>query len=157
MPITTGASAVSQLSAPRDGGGRRSRLGRAAGPAAFAVGVGLASLALHLRDPHSPRSWGTCPTLLVTGYACPLCGGLRAVNDLTNGDLGAAFSSNALFVLALPALVMWWVWILRARWRGDALEWSAPLTRRGVMPVFVTVLLVFGVVRNLPVAHALAP
>ena len=28
------------------------------------------------------------------GFYCPGCGGLRAVNDLTHGDVGAALSSN---------------------------------------------------------------
>ena len=32
------------------------------------------------------------------GIWCPACGGLRAVNDLTNGDVLGAASSNLVFV-----------------------------------------------------------
>ena len=45
---------------------------------------------------------GLLPVALLTGIYCPGCGGLRAVNDLTHGDLGAAASSNLLFVVAAP-------------------------------------------------------
>ena len=46
-----------------------------------------------------------------SGIYCPGCGGLRAVNDLTDGDVGAAASSNLLFVVLLPLLVF-----LLGRW-----------------------------------------
>ncbi|MFI2707066.1 DUF2752 domain-containing protein, partial [Nocardioides sp. CER28] len=47
-------------------------------------GLGAATLALYLRDPHQRGSWGVCP-LSLAGIYCPGCGGLRAVNDLTHG------------------------------------------------------------------------
>ena len=62
-------------------------------PTALVGGLGLATLALHLRDPHDSYSWGLCPSS-VLGLACPGCGGLRAVNDLTNLRLADAASSN---------------------------------------------------------------
>ena len=63
--------------------------------------------ALHVRDPHVTHSWGVCPLYAVTGVYCPGCGGLRGVNDLTNGNLGAAASSNLLLVILAPvALVL---------------------------------------------------
>ena len=46
-----------------------------------------ATIALRLRDPHDSGSWGYCPWKLLTGLDCPGCGALRAVNDLTHGDL----------------------------------------------------------------------
>ena len=51
-------------------------------PALTIGGLSLATLALHLRDPHSSGTWGYCPSALL-GFSCPGCGGLRAVNDLT--------------------------------------------------------------------------
>jgi len=84
-------------------------------PLGTAAVVGLATAALRLRDPHRHGSWGWCPFKLLTGWDCPACGGLRAVNDLTHGDLVAAWHSNALFVAALPAIVVaWLVWVRRS-------------------------------------------
>ncbi len=65
--------------------------------------VGAATIALHFRDPHEAGSWGYCPFSALTGLYCPGCGGLRAVNDLTNGDVLGAASSNLVFVAAGPA------------------------------------------------------
>ena len=45
----------------------------------------------------------------MTGAWCPGCGSLRAVNDLTHGDVLAAASSNLVLVLALPVLALLWV------------------------------------------------
>lgn len=77
-----------------------------------------ASVALHLRDPHRSGSWGGCPWLTVTGTDCPGCGGLRAVNDLTNLRVGAAASSNLLFIGALPVIALIFSRWVRDRWVG---------------------------------------
>jgi hypothetical protein len=122
----------------------------------LAGGVLLASLALHLRDPHEGGSWGFCPWLVTTGTYCPGCGGLRAVNDLTNGDLGAAASSNLAFVAALPVLLALWARGLAQRWRGR----STRLPQAWVTGASVVALLavaVFWVARNLPAGAWLAP
>ena len=39
-----------------------------------------------------------CPLLLLTGWQCPACGMTRAAVALLQGDLGAAFSCNALWL-----------------------------------------------------------
>lgn len=84
-----------------------------------AAGVGALAL-LHVRDPHGSGSYGYCPFLMLTGKPCPGCGGLRAMNDLTNGDIGGALSSNTMAVVLLLTLVAAWsIWIYR-RWRVDA-------------------------------------
>jgi hypothetical protein len=87
-------------------------------PTLIAGGILGASVLLHLRDPHQSGSWGYCPWLLLTGTFCPGCGGLRAVNDLTRGDLGAAASSNLLFVASIPLVAVWWVRSVVDGWRG---------------------------------------
>ena len=53
------------------------------------------------------------------GFYCPGCGGLRAVHDLTHGDVGAALSSNILVTLLIPVVSSAAVW-LADRWRGRA-------------------------------------
>ncbi len=119
------------------------------GPVLTAAGLATATLALHLRDPHVSHSWGVCPLYALTGIYCPGCGGLRGVNDLTNGHLGEAASSNLLLVLALPfaaLLFARWTWVT---WQGNGASVVPPLPR-AVKLGLVAVLLVFWVLRNLP-------
>ncbi|HEX6516344.1 MAG TPA: DUF2752 domain-containing protein [Nocardioidaceae bacterium] len=127
----------------------RPRWQRVRGPVLLAAGVLVASVLLHLRDPHQSGSWGYCPWLLLTGTQCPGCGGLRAVNDLTDGDVAAAASSNLLFVASLPLAGFLWLRTLLDRWRGTAR--TVPPRRALVASgLFLVLALVFAVVRNLP-------
>lgn len=124
-------------------------------PVLVGGGVALATVALRLRDPHQPGSWGICPSRLL-GVYCPGCGSLRAVNDLTHGQVADAASSNLLLLLAGPLAL--WVFVLwtRARWRG--IPWNpSPSVLRDVTWAVIAVSVVFAVVRNLPVGAWLAP
>jgi Protein of unknown function (DUF2752) len=135
-----------------------SRVRRVALPLLSAGAVGLAALALHVRDPHERGSWGFCPFRVLTGLDCPGCGGLRAVNDLTHFDLAGAASSNLLLVLAVPLVAVAWVLWLRRAWRAPGSD-RPPLGQRGVIrwsQLAVVVLTAFTVVRNLPVGGWLA-
>jgi Protein of unknown function (DUF2752) len=117
-------------------------------PIATIAGLAAATVALHLRDPHASGSWGYCPISLL-GIYCPACGGLRAVNDLTHGDLVGAASSNALLLLAMPVAVFvlarWTVDAWRGRQRGLTALSSWP-----VVSVGIALGAVFTVARNLP-------
>jgi len=132
-----------------------SRLDRLGGPLLTAAAVGALSVALHVRDPHSSGSWGYCPWYALTGYYCPGCGGLRAVNDLTNGDLVGAAGSNLVFVVSIPLLVFLWGRWTRLAWVGPAEQPRTttvpPRDRSGLwIAVFTVVMLAFAVLRNLP-------
>lgn len=125
-------------------------------PVLVAGGLLAASVALHLRDPHEAGSWGFCPWLALTGTYCPGCGGLRAVNDLTHGDVLAAASSNLLFVGSLPFLAVWWLRSLVDGWRGS----RRPVSDRAAyvaLAVVLSLTVLFWVVRNLPFAAWLTP
>lgn len=131
------------------------RLQRLASPLAVGAVAALGTLALHVRDPHQSGAWGYCPTALL-GFACPFCGSLRAVNDLTHLDLGAAASSNLVFVLALPVVLALWGRRLVALWHGGPA--AEPLrVPRAAWIALVAVLVVFTVARNLPGGAWLAP
>lgn len=130
-----------------------SRRDRMRAPVLTIGGLAAATLALRLRDPHQQGSWGVCP-LAAMGVYCPGCGGLRAVNDLTHGQVLAAASSNLLLVVAMPFLVLLlgaWAW---GRWRGVRRVVPAP---RSSTPWIVAGVLGFTVLRNLPVGSWLAP
>ena len=133
-----------------------SRWQRIRPPVVLAAVVLTLSVALHFRDPHEQGSWGFCPWLVLTGTYCPGCGGLRAVNDLTRGDIGSAASSNLLFVSAIPLATWMWVRSLSQRWRGV----REPLPRDVVKvatAVIVVLVVAFWVARNLSIGSWLAP
>lgn len=119
-----------------------------------ASGLAAASL-LYVRDPHGSGSYGYCPFLALTGMPCPGCGGLRAVNDLTHGDVVSAISSNALVVLAGVTLgALWVLWFVR-RWKGQPGGMLRVSERGGYAVLAVAV--AFGILRNTPWGSWLAP
>ncbi|NLC98423.1 MAG: DUF2752 domain-containing protein [Actinomycetales bacterium] len=119
-----------------------------------AVGA-LGVAALHFRDPHE-STWLLCPFKTVTGYPCPGCGGLRAINLLSNGEIGAAISSNLIAVLLVPVVVFaWGLWFFR-RARGD--RDARMITISTTVLMFSTIAaVVFGVLRVTPWGSWLAP
>ena len=124
-------------------------------PTYLVGGLGLATLALHLRDPHDSYSWGLCPSAAL-GLSCPGCGGLRAVNDLTNLRLADAASSNLALVVAMPILIAAILWWSMARWRGTTVH--APARVRVPATVLAVVLVAgFTVLRNTTAGAWLAP
>lgn len=126
-----------------DRSGSRAAPARAAGTAFAAATVSW------FVDPDAHRI-PLCPLHAMTGLWCPFCGCTRAVHALVHADLGTAVRDNALFVAALPLLLLLWL-----RW------WQAPsATRQLPRPLFwgaATLILAFGVLRNLPPGHWLAP
>lgn len=114
--------------------------------AAGALGAGCFYIASV--DPSESSAYPQCPLRLLTGVDCALCGGLRSVHALTNGDIIGAASRN-LLVVALAPLAVW----AMAQW--FAAQWGrtlpGPPVRPWMFPVLVAVVLVYSVVRNLTV------
>lgn len=130
--------------------------GTAVGLAATAT-VAVAGLAaVRVRDPHVPGSWGLCPVALLTGFACPGCGALRAGHALSGGDVLGALSSNALAVGLLVLGVAVWVTVLVALVRGRDLDLSRHVTGRRAL-VLAAVVAAFTVLRNTTAGGWLAP
>jgi hypothetical protein len=127
------------------------RWSRVRAPLLTIGGLAAATVALHYRDPHESGSWGYCPSAAL-GFGCPGCGGLRAVNDLTRGDVAAAVSSNLLLVLLMPVAVVGLLVWTSDRGRG---------TRTRVPPAATWALVVaagvFTLLRNTPAGTWLAP
>ena len=105
-------------------------------------------LVLRVVDPSGGPT--ICPFKAWTGLDCPGCGATRAAYQLLNGHVLAAMDLNVVFVLAVP-LILWWLgtWLVAAL-GGPTLPGLRPSPM--VLRVAVVVLVVFGIVRNLPVA-----
>jgi hypothetical protein len=127
----------------------RPRWERLRGPLVSAATLTAAAVALHVRDPHVSHSWGVCPLYALTGLYCPGCGGLRGVNDLTNGHVGQAASSNLLLVLALPFAAVFFARWTYGAWTGREVR-AVPALSRPVTTALVVLLVAFTVARNLP-------
>ena len=96
-------------------------------------------------DPSERTLTPPCPLQALTGLDCPLCGATRATHELVRGDLATALDLNALYVLALPAvLVVGLLWLVRGR-LPDVLRWTATPW------VLLSVGVAFAVARNLPI------
>jgi hypothetical protein len=126
-------------------------------PLLVAGGVAVLTLALRFHDPHQHGSWGLCPLRALTGLDCPGCGGLRAVNDLTHGDIGAAASSNLFFVVSIPLIVaLWGLWFWRSRQSAGEARRLLPVGRAKLLvTAYLAVMVVFTIVRNTPWGHSL--
>lgn len=116
-------------------------------------GAVLAATALvALRDPHAAGSYGFCPLHAVTGLWCPACGGLRATYDLAHLHLASAWGENALWVAAVPFVVVGWLVALVRRGRGL----PARAVPAWAQVAGLTVVLAFGILRNIPAFSWLA-
>ncbi len=110
--------------------------------AAAAGGAGL--VVVGLVDPSRHALGPPCPLLTLTGLNCPLCGATRATHQLLRGDVAAAVDFNALYVAALPLVVVLALfWVLQGRWPA----WCAWRWARWALGA---VAMLFFVLRNLP-------
>lgn len=113
------------------------------------LGITAGSALVAYFDPSTHQFFPLCPLFALTGLACPGCGLTRGFHALFHGDLARAFHFNAL--IPLWAVIISWVWLslllLAVRGRGLSM-WP---TKPRFLWVFFTLLLVFGVLRNIPV------
>lgn len=100
-------------------------------------------------DPSKVNFLPVCPLYSMTGFACPGCGLTRGFHALFHGDILKALDYNALipiFVVVLGYLFVALV-ILAVRGRGLPMIIKQP----GWLVGLLVVMIVFGVVRNLPI------
>ena len=125
------------------------RARRLRAPLGAAAAIGAATVGLLLRDPHRHGSWGLCPFKAITGWDCPLCGGLRAVNDLGRAHVIDAAHSNLLFVATLPLVAVLWASWVRDSWTGSSTR-VPPAAVRPLVATALVVAVAFTVLRNTP-------
>jgi hypothetical protein len=111
--------------------------------------TGLAACAyIAVVDPNHSSAYPQCPTKLLTGLDCPMCGATRAVHSLLKGDLIGAMDHNLLFVLLIPAFVYAFV-----AWTATSLGHPMrpiPIESKKVWIPLLVVMIAFTVLRNLP-------
>ncbi|HEX9767462.1 MAG TPA: DUF2752 domain-containing protein [Nitriliruptorales bacterium] len=105
-------------------------------------------------DPNEPGHYPTCLFLQLTGWQCPGCGTLRAVQALTHGDVLAALDLNALTTVLLPMLALGWLAWMRTAVTGRPLAVTVPTAAGWAVAAAVPL---FWVARNLPMLSFLAP
>ncbi len=120
----------------------------------LAVAVLGSGAVLFFFDPARHGFYPICLFHALTGWNCPGCGGTRAAYQLLHGHLLRALRDNALFVLAVAALVVWGVWSLVQRFRNKPATFNPPA---GVWWGLLMVILLFTVLRNLPAFAWLSP
>lgn len=121
-------------------------------PLSAALAAAAGTLGVVAMDP-AHRHVPLCPFHAATGLQCPLCGGLRAVEALTRGDVVTALHANLVFVAALPLIALWWLDAVQRARHGR----PGRVSPRWLPAAVVALAVVFTVVRNLPGAAALRP
>lgn len=104
----------------------------------------VAALALVVVDP-APDASSTCPSALLFGVACPLCGLTRGTARFVRGDLdGSWFFHPMTGLVLLASATAWVVWLGRsAGWWS----WRSRRVERWALGVIVAGLAVTWVVR----------
>ena len=106
-------------------------------PVLFPVFLAIVVAILLLSDSGPYGHFPPCPLFFLTGLYCPGCGTIRALDHLLHGRAIAALHSNPLLLVALPILA-WLCFHKRLR------------THPRTPVIALIVLLVFGLLRNLP-------
>jgi len=114
--------------------------------AAFAVIV--VGVMLFLFNPSENGFYPRCYLKSFTGLDCPGCGGLRAMHQLLHGHFGAAFRLNPLLFLMMPLAAFFALRQLIYLSTGRLM--AQPFKSPRWFGVFALIVVVFGVLRNLP-------
>jgi hypothetical protein len=121
------------------------RLFAGAGAAGMLAGAG----AVAYFDPTTAGFFPVCPLYSLTGFACPGCGLTRGFHALFHGDVLGALDYNALLPAFALLIGFFFASMVLTAVRGRGLSFD--LLKPKYLWVFLVLLLVFGVVRNIPV------
>lgn len=126
------------------------RRGRSWGILAFVVlsATVLVCGMFFVHDPNKEAVLPPCTLYQATGLLCAGCGGTRSLGHLVHGRIGPALRCNALFILAIPFLLLYGAEGLL----GELLPIRLPSLRYDVRTatVLLVLLAAFTVLRNIP-------
>ena len=115
-----------------------------AGIGAIGLGAGI----VWYFDPTQNAIFPACPLYKTTGFACPGCGLTRGLHALLHGDVLTALDFNALIPLYLLIFGYFFASLVSLAIRGRGI---IALDRNlYLLWTIIGVLLLFGVLRNLP-------
>jgi len=63
-------------------------------------------LVYYLFSPEQSDFFPRCPFHVMTGLDCPGCGSQRAIHHILHFEIGKAFMSNALLIIAIPYIIV---------------------------------------------------
>lgn len=116
--------------------------------AAMLTAAAAALAMLHFFDPATSGLFPPCPLRYLTGWYCPGCGSLRAIHQLLQGNLRAAWALNPLTIVLLPFLAYGTISYALFELRGKHLP------RLFLPAIWIRALcagiILFGIARNLP-------
>ena len=99
-------------------------------------------------NPAAVRIFPACPLYSLTGFACPGCGLTRGFHALFHGDILRALDHNAMLPFFALLVGFGFGSLVYFALRGRRIPWN--LLQPNALWVFLVMLLVFGVTRNLP-------
>ena len=114
-------------------------------------------VALFFLNPSEHSFFPKCALYMATGFSCPGCGSTRALYQLTHGDVLEAMRLNpgliALITLGITDYVRFVVSVIRGN------PFQTLFGRLKLLGALMGVMLVYGVIRNLPwpLFESLAP
>jgi len=82
----------------------------------------------------------------ITGFKCPGCGISTMIMALAAGDFRAAFEANCFLLLSSPFLLVEIAYSFYLAWVGK----KQPKWNDGILIAYAVLLILFGVIRNLP-------
>jgi len=115
---------------------------------ATAGGMLAAAAGVAYFDPTTAGFFPVCPLYSLTGFACPGCGLTRGFHALFHGDLLTALDYNAMLPLFAVFIGFGFLSLVYFAARGRRIPVN--LLHPNALWVFLVLLLVFGVTRNLP-------
>ncbi len=97
-----------------------------------------------------------CPIYAITGFYCSGCGGSRALRSILHLDLYQALRYNSVLTVLTPFLAGYFfaVAVSYIRFGKDKISAKVP---KSVVWSVVTIAVVYGVLRNIPVFSFLEP
>ena len=117
-------------------------------PVGMVVLLATGLVLLRIYNPATSTLFPPCPVHFLTGWYCPGCGSLRAIHQLLQGNLRAAWAMNPLSMLLFPFLVYGLAREATSYLRGQpSPQFAVP---GAWIRALCALIVLFGIVRNLP-------
>ncbi|MDD3160578.1 MAG: DUF2752 domain-containing protein [Bacteroidales bacterium] len=100
-------------------------------------------------NPLESAFFPACPFRSLTGLLCPGCGSQRAIHQLLNFNIAAAFHENMLLVIAIPYLIVGWIIELIPHPDALLLAWRKALYGPRAIIIILFVIIAYWILRNI--------